>query len=117
MVRKKTRKNYFKNSAAKRKARRTQYLLGTVKIVSGLLLVAAMSFAFIFSYDLFTQSNFFSTRDISVEGCERLKHQEVIDQAGYEIRLPAEAAQRRQHAPVDHRSIAAGGKSRMGEYL
>jgi cell division protein FtsQ len=84
LVRKKTRKNYFKNSAAKRKVRRTQYLLGIVKIVSGLLLVAAMSFAFIFSYDLFTQSEFFSTRKISVKGCERLKHQEVIDQAKLE---------------------------------
>ena len=81
LARKKTRKNYFKNSAAKRRARRFQYLLSIVKIVSGLLLVAAMSFAFIFGYDLFTQSDYFSTQTISVEGCTRLDQQEVIAQA------------------------------------
>jgi len=81
LARKKTRKNYFKNSAAKRKARRMQYLRGIFKIGSGLLVVAAMSFAFVFGYDLFTQSDYFRTREISVMGCERLNQQEVIDQA------------------------------------
>lgn len=87
LARKKTRKNYFKNSAAKRKARRMQYLLGIVKIGSGLLLVATMSFAFIFGYDLFTQSDYFSTQKISVIGCERLDQQEVIDHAKLELGL------------------------------
>ncbi len=64
-----------------------QYLLGSVKIVSGLLLVAAMSFAFIFSYDLFTQSDYFSTRNISVKGCSRLDNQEVLDQAKLSLGL------------------------------
>jgi len=85
LARKKTRKNYYKNSAAKKKARRVQYLLGIVKISSGLLLVATMSFAFIFCYDLFTQSDYFSTEKISVKGCERVNQQEVIDQAKLDL--------------------------------
>ena len=58
-----------------------QYVLGIVKIVSGLLLVAAMSFAFIFGYDLFTQSDYFRTKNISVQGYGMLKKQDVINQA------------------------------------
>ncbi len=87
LARKKTRKNYFKNSSAKRQARRLQYLKGIAKIGSGLLLVAAMSFAFIFSYDIFTQSDYFNTREISVTGCERLDQQGVIDQAKLDLGL------------------------------
>ena len=87
LARRKTRKNYFKNSAARRQARRLQYLKGMAKIVSGVLLVAAMSFAFIFGYDLFTQSDYFSTHTISVKGCERLDQQEVINQAKLELGL------------------------------
>ena len=85
MAHKKTRKNYFKNSTAKRKARRRQYSLGIVKIVGGLSLVAVMSFAFIFGYDLFTQSDFFRTQKISVKGCERLDRQDVIHQAKLDL--------------------------------
>ncbi len=62
-----------------------QYLLGIVKIGTGLLLVATMSFAFIFGYDLFTQSDYFGTQKIKVKGCERLDRQEVIDQAKLEL--------------------------------
>ena len=87
LARRKTRKNYFKNSAAKRQARRWQYLKGIAKIGSGLLLVAAMSFAFIFGYDLFTQSDYFSSRNIRVEGSHRLNQQEVIAHAKLNLGL------------------------------
>jgi len=56
-------------------------VLGLLKIVSGLSLVAVMSFAFIFGYDLFTQSGYFKTVYLNVQGCKTLDEKAVITQA------------------------------------
>jgi cell division protein FtsQ len=58
-----------------------QYIFSIVKIASGLLMVAVMSFAFIFGYDLFTQSDYFQTKNLSVQGYGMLNKQDVINQA------------------------------------
>jgi cell division protein FtsQ len=78
---KKTRKNFYKNSAARRRTNRIQHALGLLKIISGLSLVAVMSFAFIFGYDLFTQSSYFKTVYLDVRGCSTLEESAVISHA------------------------------------
>ena len=81
LVHKKTRKNFYKNSAARRRTRRIQQVFGLLKIISGLSLVAVMSFAFIFGYDLFTQSGYFNTAYLNVQGCRTLDEKTVLAQA------------------------------------
>jgi cell division protein FtsQ len=54
----------------------------TLKIASVLTVVAIMSCAFVFAYDLLTQSSFFSASDIQVSGFNRLSRQEIVDHAG-----------------------------------
>jgi cell division protein FtsQ len=81
LVHKKTRKNFYKNSAARRRTKRIQHVLGLLKILSGLSLVAVMSFVFIFGYDLFTQSSYFKTVYLDVRGCSTLEESAVISQA------------------------------------
>ena len=56
-------------------------MLSLLKIISGLSLVAVMSFAFIFGYDLFTQSSYFKTVYLDVLGCSTLEESAVITQA------------------------------------
>ena len=81
MVHKKTRKNFYKNSAARKRTKRIQHVLDLLKIISGLSLVTVMSFAFIFGYDLFTQSSYFKTVYLDVRGCSTLEESAVITQA------------------------------------
>jgi len=79
---KRIRKNYYKNSPAKQQARRQQQTMNTIKIIFGLTAVAAMSFLFIFGYDLLTQSNYFKASQVTVSGHELLSDQDVLDQTG-----------------------------------
>ena len=81
LAHKKNRKNFYKNSAARRRTKRIQRVLSFLKIISGLSLVAVMSFAFIFGYDLFTQSDYFKTVYINIHGCNTLDEKTVIAQA------------------------------------
>lgn len=79
---KRIRKNYYKNSPAKQLVRRQQRTMNTIKILFGLTAVVAMSFLFIFGYDLLTQSNYFKASQVTVFGHELLSDQEVLDQTG-----------------------------------
>jgi len=74
-------KNYFKNSGAKQRAKIVATLGNVLKIASLLTVVALMSCAFVFGYDLLTQSSFFSASDIRVSGFDRLTMQQIIDHA------------------------------------
>ena len=56
--------------------------MNTIKIIFGLTAVAAMSFLFIFGYDLLTQSNYFKASQVTVSGHELLSDQDVLDQTG-----------------------------------
>jgi cell division protein FtsQ len=79
---KRIRKNYYKNSPAKQSAKKRQRAMNAIKIMFGLTAVAAMSFLFIFGYDLLTQSNYFKASQLTILGHELLSEQEVLDQAG-----------------------------------
>ena len=77
----KPKKNYFKNSRAKRRAKIMTTLGNVLKLTYLLTAVALMSCAFVFGYDLLTQSSFFSASDIRVAGFKRLSRQEIVDHA------------------------------------
>ena len=84
MVKKKKRKpkkNYFRNSGAKRRAKVRATLGNVLKIACLFTVVAIMSCTFVFAYDLLTESSFFSAADIQVSGLNRLSRQEIVDQA------------------------------------
>jgi len=55
-------------------------LLG--KIIGGTLMMAAMSFIFIFGHDYMTQCEYFRAKQVSVEGTSRLNSRKVLQQAG-----------------------------------
>jgi cell division protein FtsQ len=74
-------KNYFRNSGAKRRAKILATLSNVLKIASLLTVVALTSCAFVFGYDLLTQSSFFSASEISVSGFNRLSRQQIVDHA------------------------------------
>ena len=81
LVHKKVRKNFYRNSAARRRTNLVRQVLNMLKIISALSLVAVMSFAFIFGYDLFTQSDYFRAVTLNVQGCRTLDEKTVIAQA------------------------------------
>ena len=76
------RKNYYKNSASKQRARKRQRLQDALKFIFGMAAVAGMSFLFVFGYALLTQSSYFSATRLNVDGARRLSSQEVLQQAG-----------------------------------
>ena len=82
MVKKKKRKpkkNYFRNSGARRRARLKVTAGHLLKLASLFSVVVLMSCAFVFGYDLLTQASFFSAADIQVSGFNRLSRQQVLD--------------------------------------
>ncbi|OEU68301.1 MAG: hypothetical protein BBJ57_06135 [Desulfobacterales bacterium PC51MH44] len=79
--RKQTRKNYYKNSAAKRRhkiIRRFTFCLKTTAVVTALVFV---SFVFILSYDFLTQCDYFRAESLVVSGADKLSEEEVLQQA------------------------------------
>ncbi len=52
-----------------------------MKVCSGLILLAAISSFFIFGYDLLTQCEYFSAREIRVQGIDRLAREQICSQA------------------------------------
>lgn len=83
MARKKNppKRNYYRNSAARRRARRIGRLKFALKAVFGLLVLAATSFMFIFGYDYLTQCEYFEARQIGISGNDRLSSGEVLSRA------------------------------------
>lgn len=81
MGRKRIRRNYYKNSAAKRRnkiIRRLIFYIKTTAVVTALLVV---SFLFIFSYDFITQCDYFRADRLVVTGENRLSEKQVLQQA------------------------------------
>jgi len=79
--RKRIRRNYYKNSAAKRRnkiIRRLIFYIKTTAVVTALLVV---SFLFIFSYDFITQCDYFRADRLVVTGENRLSEKQVLQQA------------------------------------
>ncbi len=79
--RRRIRSNYYKNSAAKRRAKIIQRFLFCLKAFIVVVTLQVVSFFFIFSYDFLTQCNYFDAKDIVVTGTERLTDKQVLRQA------------------------------------
>ncbi len=79
--RKKPRKNYYKNSPAKKSAKIRQRFIMSVKLIIGLSMVVCMSLMFVFSHDLLTQCGYFRANEIEVLDLKRLSKQDIITQA------------------------------------
>jgi cell division protein FtsQ len=81
LVRKKVRKNYYKNSAAIKRNRLFKRFVFGIKLaaVGGALLF--VSLLFVFSYDFLTQCDYFKAKSVSVTGMDRLTVKQVLHQA------------------------------------
>ena len=81
MGRKQIRKNYYKNSAAKRRhkiIRRFTFCLKTTAVIAALVFV---SFVFVLSYDFLTQCDYFRAASLVVSGADKLSEEEGLQQA------------------------------------
>jgi len=78
---KRQRKNYYKNSAAKRKAHHLRRFLVCLKFAAAGLGAVALSLLFVFCYSLLTQSAFFEASQVTIDGQHRLSQQVVLEQA------------------------------------
>jgi cell division protein FtsQ len=81
LVRKKVRKNYYKNSAAIKRNKILKRLVFGIKLTSvgaGLLFVSLL---FVFSYDFLTQCDYFRAKRVWVTGMHRLTQEQVLQDA------------------------------------
>ncbi len=84
MARKRLRKNYYKNSIAKRFAIIIQRFIFCSKIVSVIVVLHLLSFLYIFCYDFLTQYDYFRTESLVVTGADWLSETEVLEQTQIE---------------------------------
>ena len=81
MARKSIRKNYLKNSTARRHAKIMQRIKTGLKIAAALVVLVLTSFVFILGYDLLTQCDYFSAQNLTVAGNRSLSAAYVLQQA------------------------------------
>ena len=81
MVRKKVRKNYYKNSAAIKRNKLVKRLALGMKLATVGAALLFVSLFFVFSYDLLTQCNYFRAKALKVTGIHRLTQEKVLQQA------------------------------------
>jgi len=79
--RKRIRRNYYKNSAAKRRNKIIQRLIFCIKTTAVVTALLVVSFLFIFSYDFTTQCDYFRADRLVVTGENRLSEKQVLQQA------------------------------------
>jgi cell division protein FtsQ len=79
--RKHIRRNYYKNSAAKKHNRIIKRLVLSVKTAAVIAALLLLSFVFIFSYDFLTQCDYFKAEKLVVTGTEWLSEKQVLEQA------------------------------------
>ncbi len=80
-MRKKVRKNYYKNSAAIKRNKLIKRLALGLKLATVGAALLLVSLFFVFSYDLLTQCNYFRAKALNVTGIHRLTQEEVLQQA------------------------------------
>ncbi|MBE9582021.1 MAG: FtsQ-type POTRA domain-containing protein [Proteobacteria bacterium] len=80
MARKRVRKNYYKNSLAKRTGRIIGRCVLSVKILLLMTGIGGTSLLFILAHDVLTQSSYFEARTITVEGNDRLSTEAILKQ-------------------------------------
>ena len=78
---KRLKKNHYKNSATKKRARMIGRVSSFLKIMSGVVFLLGISFGFIFGYDFLTQCNYFRMETLTVTGLQQLSHEQAIKQA------------------------------------
>ena len=78
---KQIRKNFFKNSVAKRQAKIFHHFKTGLKIATAITALLLISFVAIFGYDFLTQCGYFNAQDLSVTGTERLSTAHVLKHA------------------------------------
>ena len=81
MARKRTRRNYYKNSAAKRRNKIITRLIFSIKTAAVGTALLLASFLFIFSYDFVTQCDYFKAESLTVTGVHRLTEEQVLRQS------------------------------------
>jgi len=79
--RKRIRRNYYKNSAAKRRNKIIQRFILCIKTTAVATALLVVSFLFIFSYDFTTQCDYFRADKLVVTGENRLSKKQVLQQA------------------------------------
>jgi cell division protein FtsQ len=84
---KRVRKNCKKEAPEKKKAKRMRGTVVLLKLLLGIASVPLMSLLFILSHDLLTQSEYFNSEHIIVEGAERLSENQIRQQAGIEEKM------------------------------
>lgn len=75
------RKNHYKTSVTKKRDNSVVRLTFCLKIFAGIVIVTVTSFAFIFGYDLLTQCEYFSAKNLDVKGIHRLSEKQIFEQA------------------------------------
>jgi cell division protein FtsQ len=79
--RKSTRKNYYKNSAARKRNRIIMRVIFSIKTATVGTILFLASFLFIFSYDFITQCDYFKAESLTVTGANRLTEEQVLLQS------------------------------------
>ena len=82
MMTKSKRKNRFKKKRPANRGELRRRIGSGLRLLAGLLLLAATSAAFILAHDCFTQADQFTARQIEVTGIRRLSREHVLDIAG-----------------------------------
>ncbi|MGD9106550.1 MAG: FtsQ-type POTRA domain-containing protein [Desulfobacterales bacterium] len=80
MGRKHIRRNYYKNSASKKRNRIIKRVVFCIKTAGVIAALQLLSFAFIFSYDFLTQCDYFRAEKLVVTGTDRLTEKQVLEQ-------------------------------------
>ncbi|MBW2238025.1 MAG: FtsQ-type POTRA domain-containing protein [Deltaproteobacteria bacterium] len=81
MGRKSTRKNYYRNSAARRRNRIIMRVIFSIKTATVGTILLLASFLFIFTYDFITQCDYFKAESLTVTGANRLTDEQVLLQS------------------------------------
>lgn len=76
--RKRIRKNYYKNSGAKRRAELVRRFILFLKITAGIGFIFLASFIFILSHDFLTQCDYFKAKSLVIKGTHRLSKKEIM---------------------------------------
>jgi cell division protein FtsQ len=81
LVRKKVRKNYYKNSAAIKRDKLLKRLACGIKLATVGAALLFVSLLFVFSYDFLTQCDYFKAKSLWVTGMHRLTQEQVLQEA------------------------------------
>jgi cell division protein FtsQ len=82
LVRKRVRKNYYKNSRARKKERIVRRCVVCMKVLLVAVAMGGTSLLFILGHDALTQSSYFDAQTITVEGNHRLSTSTILKQCG-----------------------------------